>query len=325
MKPYTYALLAVAAACGVASAQTSATTTPVGYVTTTLQPNKYNLMSLTLHNPTLAAGVIASATSNSVTVTGANFTSTLTAGKVYILELPNGIIQEINAWTADSLTTSENISSYITGGTTKFKLREAATVSSVFGAQNSAGITSDGDEDPTNNDLLLIPNATGAFDTVYFFQSPDATGWFDLEGNPADNKVLNYADGLFVQRGAGQPINLVVTGEVKTTPTSTAINSGYNFLGQVVPTGISLADSQLSNVVSKATGEDLSQVDFVLKQNADGSYLTAYYFDSPDAQGWFDLEGNQVDGLILDSGFLIQNKGAAKLSTVAVPASYSSL
>jgi hypothetical protein len=53
MKALTYSLFAAAAACCFASAQTTAYTTPVGYVTETLAPGRFNLVGLTVHNPTV--------------------------------------------------------------------------------------------------------------------------------------------------------------------------------------------------------------------------------------------------------------------------------
>jgi hypothetical protein len=328
MKTIQYSLMLAAAACGFANAQTTAYTTPVGYVTQTLSPNKYNLISATLQNPVVASGLITGTSSSSVTSAGLDFSALLQAGTVYILELPNGVIQEISAWSSATLTTPENISSNITANTTKFKLRKAATVASIFGAQNSAGLKADGDEDYSNNDLVLIPNAVGAFDTVYYFDDgAGTTGWFDAEGNAADNRVINYSDGIFVQRASGSSINLTVSGEVKTTPTKSVLSSGFNFLGAVSPAGLTLGTSGLSSSLRVATTEEeaASVADIVLQQQASGAYRSAYYFDDgAGTTGWFDTEGNTADDMILDSGFLIQNKGQAKSSSLAVPSAYGS-
>lgn len=326
----TYSLLAAAFACGLASAQTTAYTTPVGYVSTLLSPNKYNLIAVTLHEPTVSAGVVTGESATDVSMTGVDFTTLLTAGSVYILELPDGTIQEISAWTATSLTTPEDISGKVTPGTTTYKLRKASTVASVFGAANSAGLTADNDDDSTNNDQILVPNTSGAFDTVYYFTGNlDApAGWYDDQGNPADTKVLNYADGMFVQRVAGSDKTLVVAGEIKTKPTSNALLTGYNFLGAVSPVGLTLGTSGLKDFLTHAaTDEDVATADKVLTQNPDGAYRTMYYFDGNlDAPaGWYDDQGNPSDDAVLDSGFLVENLGVGKNYTIAVPAAYLSL
>lgn len=328
MKPFIpYSLLAAAALCGVAFGQT-ATTTPVGYVTHTLAPNMYTLVSVTLHEPVIASGVLSGATATSVSTTGVNFSTLLEAGSVYLLELPNGTIQEISSWTDVSLNTPENISGSVQAGTTQYKLRKASTVSSVFGANNSVGLVYDGDEDLTNNDVLLVPNAANAFDTIYYFDNGEISGWYDDLGNEADNRVLNYADAFFVQRRAGASnLSLVVSGEVKLTPTSSVLVSGYNFLGSVAPVGLTLANSGLQNYLTVATSEEdvATTADLVLLQQPDGAYRTAYYYNDGETTGWFDDLGNEADSIPLEGGFLIQNKGAGKAFTVAVPSSYSSL
>jgi hypothetical protein len=331
MKPKSIkSLLALALlAPGVLFAQTTAKTTPVGYVTTVLAPNKYNLISVTTHQPTIASGVISAEAADKITTTGVNFSTLLTEGSVYILELPDGTIQEVSSWTATELNTPQDISGVVTPGVTKYNLRLADTVASVFGATNSAGLTADDDEDYTNNDLVLIPNSVGAFDTVYYFEGDaESAGWYDAEGNPANNRLLNYADGFFVQRGAGEDISLVIDGEVKKAPTSGVLASGYNFLGGVAPAGSTLASSNLKDSVTIATNETeaATTADYVLFQLPSGAYRTAYYFDDAETAGWFDTEGNPADDAVIENGFLIQNRGVtAKPYKINLPTLYSTL
>jgi len=324
MKTTLYSLLA-AAACGMAFGQT-AYTTPVGYVTQTLSPNKSTLISVTVQNPTDAAGVIdaESAAPNTVTDTQVNFTTILTVGATYILEFPDGLIQEVTSWSGSVLTTPDDITASVVPGTTTYKLRRATTVSDIFGANNSFGLKADGAA-PADNDLILIPNAQNAFDTVYYFDDGETVGWFDFQDNMADNKVINYADGIFVQRqNQGTDISLVINGEVKTESTKNTLFSGFNFLGAVAPLGLELSNSGLENSLTIATsGEEVPDADKVLQQQPNGSYRTAYYFDDGETVGWFDAQDNTADDMVLDTGFLIENKGAPKGYTLSVPASYN--
>lgn len=327
MKPIQSTIIATAALIGYASAQT-ATTVPVGYVTKSLAPNKYTLVSVTMQNPAVASGVIdaESAAPNAVTDTEVNFTTLLTAGATYILELPDGQVQEITSWSGSVLTTPDNITAFITPSTTTYKLRKASTVTDIFGANNKFGLLSDGDEDPSNNDLILIPNAENSFDTIYYFDDGETTGWFDLDGNQADNSVIVYGDGIFVQRqNQGSSIDLVISGELKTKPTKGTLFSGFNFLGAVSPVGLTLANSGLEESLTIATNEAeaADTADYVLQQNDDGTYRTAYYFNDGETQGWFDLDGETADDLVLDTGYLINNKGVPKQISLDVPTNYS--
>lgn len=323
------AILAVLLSPQISLGQNTATTTPVGYVSVVLSPNKYNLLSVVTHQPAVSSGTISSANSNSVTVANIDFTTLLTAGTVYLLELPDGTTQEIRSWTATSLNTPQDISAKVVANTTSYQLRAADTVASIFGATNSAGLKADADEDYTNNDLILIPNAVGAFDTVYYFQGDAETaGWYDAEGNVANNRVINYASGIFVQRQAGTDITLVIDGEIKKAPTSGTLKTGYNFLGGVTPAGATLATSNLKNFLTIATNEEqaATTADLVLFQQPSGAYRTAYYFDDGQTAGWFDAEGNPADDASLNGGFLIQNRGAsAKPYTLALPSFYTGL
>lgn len=351
MKPLSYSLIAAALACGLASAQTTAYTTPVGYVTKTLTGGRFNLTSLTVHNPTVSAGVISAKDVTlppSVTVTGANFLTLLgtpgdpgTPGteNTYILELTDGSIQEITEWGADYLRTSANFNARVTAGTTTYKLRKAATVSSVFGATNTAGLKSSPDGEVENAsgiptaDTIQLWNGAG-FTTIYYFDdTAGATGWYTGTGAPAANIPIIHADGFFVRRAAGAPINLVVTGEVKTTKTSGALDPGFSYLGAVAPVGLTLATSGLENfmghsadgiVTDDNTGKYV--VDTVQIQQPDGGYRVCYYFGDTPTGVWYDAEGNLAGDAVLDGGFLIYSISALpKPYTVSAPPSYSTL
>ena len=319
-----YSLIAAATACGLAStvAQT-AYTNPVGYSTKTLKPGIFNLVGATLQNPTAAAGVLdaVAAAPNSVTDNEVNFTTTLTGGATYVLEFADGTVQEITAWSGSVLTTPDNLSGVVTPSSTTYTLRKASTVSDLFGATNSVGLTASVDGDFTaNTDLLLIFNGS-SFDTVYYFDDGfGTTGWFDTDGNPAEDKVIAYPDGFFVQRVAGADVDLVVTGEVKAAATGGLLASGYNYLNGVVPAGLTLDSSGLASYVLASADGDFTTVDNLLIQNTDGSYTTNYYFDDGfGTAGWYDTDGNPTDTSALDGGFLLFNVGTSKPYTITSP------
>lgn len=330
MKPYLYTLLAAAAASGLAQAQT-AYTTPVGYVTQNLAANRFSFVGLTVHNPTLSSGVLDASASSSVTDTGVDFSALLTASETYVLELDNGIIQEITSWSsAGVLNTPEDISASVTPGTTKYKLRKASTISQIFGATNSAGLVPDTDDDFLNgNDLVYVLGGSGAVTIVYYFPgNQDApAGWYTGDGEDANNIPIIYPDGFYVRRVAGSSIDLVTTGEVKTNQTSNILIPNWNFVSSVAPAGLKLSNSGLNNFISVLTDPDGSfeSVDNVYIPKADGSFRIAYYFNDGETQGWFDGDGEPADEADLSGAFLILNRGLAKPYTLSVPSSYSGL
>ena len=330
MKPIIpFALLGALFAVGAANAQSS--TTPVGYTTTALGPNKFTFVGLTVQNPVVSAGTLDAESANSVTDTGVDFVALLgapgAASGTYVLELADGTIQEVTNWTdAGVLTTPDDITGKVTPTTTTYTLRKAATISDVFGANNSAGLTPDADgEYTTGNDIVYVIGAGGAATAVYYYDDGDVAGWFDALGNDAANKPIVYADGFYVKRGAGISIDLVTTGEVKTTPTSGALTAGWNYVSSVAPVGLTLATSGLQNFLSTDSTGEYTTVDNVYLPQPNGSFKIAYYYDDGDLAGWFDSTGGDANALPLEGAFLILNRGVTKPYTLSVPASYSSL
>lgn len=326
MKTLSFSLLAAALASGLASAQT-AYTTPVGYTTQTLAAGQFSFVGLTVHNPVVSAGVIdaEAAGPNSITDTGVDFSTLLTAASTYILELEDGTVQEVTSWTAAGvLNTPEDITSKVSPGVTTYKLRKASTINDVFGATNTSGLKST-DGDIQNADVIYIVGAGGAVTPVYHYDDGSEATWYTADGDLAGNLPLVYGDGFYVGRIAGSPIDLVLTGQVKTEATSGVITPGWNFLSSVAPTGITLGTSGLKDFLTPTDGDYLT-VDNVYIPNADGSFTIAYYYDDGSEATWYTAEGNPASDLALESGFLVFSRSAsAKGYTLNVPTSYSSL
>ena len=324
MKTYIpYSLLLAAAASGLAFGQT-AYTTPVGYVTQTLAANQFTLAGLTVQQPTKAAGILDAEGANSVTDNEINFTTLLTAGATYILELSDGTVQEITAWSGSVLTTPGNITALVVPGSTDYKLRKASTVSDVFGATNTVAALTSG-TDASLCDKILIPNAAGGFDTVFYFNDgAGVAGWLDGDSNLAADKPIVYMDGFYVQRVAGSSKSLTISGEVKTKATGGVLVAGFNYLNSVAPVGLTLDNSNLKSFLSQGT--DGGSVDNVLLPTALGGYTTCFYFnDGAGAVGWLDGDGNLAGSLPVEDGFLILNRGVLKPYTLSMPTAYSSL
>ncbi len=336
-----YSLILAAASCGLAIGAETAYTTPVGYVSTVMAPGQFTFGGLTVHQPSVAAGVLASSTSGSVTAAGSlNFTTLLTAGSIYILELPDGTIQEISSWSGATLNTPDNVSSFVTNNVTTFKLRPCATVATVFGLSNSSGLTSSATGDPTTVDNVIVYTAPGVSVNIYYFDANsngirdlvDGDGWYTAGGDVADNQTIPYPDGFLVQRVAGVSKTLTVSGEVKTEATKSMLGAGFNFLSSVAPAGLTLLQSGLQNFIStSATGDPLTVDNVVL--DVAGTQTNTYFFDANqngtidaiDGDGWYTAGGDLADAFVLSPGFYISNLGAAKPYKISVPQSYDNL
>ena len=317
MKTQIYSILAAAAACGMAFGQTTAYTTPVGFVTEPLKGGQFNLLGLTVHTPSISAGVIDAKTTASVTDNEVNFTTLLTVGATYVLELDGGVIQEVTGWSGSTLNTPADISTFVTNGTTKYKLRKAPTVGDLFGPTNSAGLQATPDGDFATADIIYIPNGTGGFKQVFYDNS--TPGWVDLLFNDSTNFPIVYTDGVLIQRKGGDK-NLTFSGEVKKTPTVLVTESQFTYVGGVYPAGSTLGNSNLSASVQKTPDGDFNTADLIYLPNGLGGYKVAFYDNS--TPGWVDLTFNDLTNEPLKSGFIIQRRSATPYNINLTPPSF---
>jgi hypothetical protein len=332
MKLHTYAFLAAAAACGLASAQTTAYTTPVGYTTQSILAGQFNVFGLNVHQPSVASGVIDASDADSVTDTQVNFTTTLTAGLSYILEINTGsgagTIQEVTAWTGSELSLSADLTSIITNGVTTYTLRPAATVGSVFGAANSAGLLASPNADPAEADVISIPDGAGGFIQVFYSSADGFTGWFDtVNFADATNLPLIYADGFLLQRRGITNLSLVVSGEVKKTPTIISVDQPFTYIGSVYPAGSTLGTSGLSASVLPSANADPAEADVLYMPDGTGGYLQYFYSTAEGFTGWFDTVNFADSSAVeLTPGVLVQRRAPSAYSAlISPPPSYSSL
>jgi hypothetical protein len=335
MKTLSISLIAVAAACGLASAQT-AYTTPVGYTTSTPLASSFNLFGLTVHQPTLAAGTLETVTSTTVTDDQINFGSLLVAGNTYILEIDDasssadGGIAEIVSWSGTSLTTTPtNLTLIGASAGVKYKLRKASTIADVFGATNTAGLLAG---TTTTADILWISNGGGTFNRYYYAtaQPPFVTAGWKLIGGGDTNRAntpIVYTDGLLIQRRGLTSLNLVVTGEVKTGKALVAITGAtFNHIGTVYPVGSTLGSSGLTAFVTQGT---TSTADIVWVP--DGASYKRYYFATAQppfvTAGWKLIGGGDTNRAndSITSGIIIQRRGGSGNFITTPPSFYSNL
>jgi hypothetical protein len=323
MKPFfSNALLAALLAVGTANA---ATTTPVGYETVNVSSG-FNYLGLRLQRSTVLAGTVTAVTGSSITDSSASFGTTLTAGTTYILEVANtnGVTQEFlgSAASGDTLNIP-GLSSAVSVGD-KYKIRTAATLSSLFGAENSAGLDT-GFFGP-GGDVVYIPNASGGFDQYYY--DSGYSSWANSNGEAVDGSAIaiNYADSIIISATGAGASTLVVSGEVKTAKTGYALSaSSFNYLGSVYPAGATLSSSFDAAVPTMDTGFFGPGGDIVYVPNGAGGF-NQYYYDSG-YSSWADSDGNAIDAtaISLQSGVIIYNDGAAASLVNSAPTSYSSL
>jgi hypothetical protein len=261
MKTTFYSLALAAVSCGIVGAQTTAFTTPVGYETTTLVQG-FNNVGIRVHAPTKAAGTLDVIGASSVqdTTVGVNFLTSLGAvGPLHILEITSGAavgtVSEISTWTADTITTVDNLVTAGVLATDTYAIRKAPTLEEIFGAVPASSVLT-ANANSAVADIVWVPTAVPGSYTQYFLST--LSGGTFRRVSPAaatPNVPLVCLDGIFVQRKAAGTKDLVVSGEVKTGQTNGALVTGFNYIGTVYPVGstiqnIGLEDDLTANVNS---------------------------------------------------------------------------
>lgn len=315
-------LASLAAIVGV-QAQT-AVTDPVGYITITLNPSTsgYSAISPTLVNKTEFSGV-----ASTVTATDIGFTGTpLTAGAFasgYYVEVTNGAGE--GAWTnitgntASGITVADNMSAFITAGTSTVKIRKHVTVSDFFGANNSAGLQPGGDAGTADEVFFIEPGGAPGTTTEVFY---DGTGWTDLDFNPAATKPIEPGQGLLVARKTATPKSFVFTGYVKTGKTMIPVATGANVVAIPSAVGYTLTSSGLrgaatnSNGVGVTAGGDAGTADEVFLFDVSPTGISHFF----DGAAWNDIDFNAADTKVLKEGsaaYVIHKAPGASYNWVA--------
>lgn len=297
-------------------AQTPAFSKPSGYVTETLQPG-FNLIGLTLHSSPLASGTLTEITPTAITVSSA---ISPTPGDFYILEINDGAtaggLQEVpaSAITGNVINLTQDLGAMGVNIGDAFSLRKAPTLEEIFGTTNSVLKKA---ATPGVADLVWLPNGNGGYNR-YFLNTLNA--WRNAAGGAAPNVPVVYADGFFVQR-KDSTVDLIITGQVKTTPTKISITPGFNLVGTSYPVGATLQNSGLDGVVKKAATPGVA--DLIWVPNGNGGY-DRYFLNTLNA--WRNAAGGAApDNVPLKSAIFLQRKDAAANINLTPPSSYSSL
>ena len=213
--------------------------------------NGFNYLGLRLHPSPIAEAQVLSVTSGSAVVeVGVDVVSLLVSGTPFIFEVDSGSavgsVVKIDAFdlSTGTVTLSEDLSAGL-GADDWFTIRPSATLASVFGADNSAGLD-EGAGGPGGADQIYLPVQGGGFLKYYYYNDPffGATGWKDIEtGVTVDphQVAIFYPDGLLINGGGVANNSFAVAGTLKLSQTNYTLTSGFNYLSSVFPTGSTLA------------------------------------------------------------------------------------
>ena len=228
----TYSLLAAAAACSVANAQTTAYTTPVGYYNYDAKAGG-NLFVPALVEASAFAGAITASSSNTITVSSeaitANAFDAANGYATHYVEITQagsnqGVVIDIASNTNSVITLASDISALNLAGTETISVRPHVTLKSSLAGAESMLVD--------YNDSATFYKSDGSIATFYYIGGGDWSSDFaTVDGNnfpivPGTGFVLNV----------GADVALTVSGEVKESATVVQLKGGIvNVVGPVNP------------------------------------------------------------------------------------------
>lgn len=308
------------------SAQSTAYSKPSGFVTHTLKAGKLNLIGLTLHEPVVCSGSFDLVEGTVLTDNQVDFNEKLITGQSYILEIVdndanpslNGVIQIIDSWTSNQVNTPDDLVIDGLANGVKYKLRAPKTISDVFGAANSAGLSAG--TNLASADVIWLQNGNG-FDKFYYSKGGGfgggAAGWKNSRGIDAGNQPIIYTDAVIIQSRALKDKQLIVSGVVKTKAVTLALlGEKFNFISSTFPIGATLANSGLEGHLGNAADTDI-----IWMPDGDGGFKKYSY----NGLNWVAEGGDDASATPLSSGIIIERSGSNINAKLTPPISYDNL
>ena len=307
MKTTLYSLLAAAAACGLASAQT-AYTTPVGYMTVPLPGTGGGAPQLQLANQGLLPnGPAAAGGGASVTFSGTTMTDTDGAwaagnyvqanGQVsHLLEITSdgslkGAMTWITGTGVQTITTVDNVSA--AGAGASYRIWQAYTIASLLGNPPTDAVLKPAADVATADNVQIYDPVTNLY-TTFFYKTATKVApaaWQSSDGTipvPA-NYAIHPNDGLLFLRKQSGDGSLVVTGSVKDGQTQALVQGNVapgantlNIIANQVPVQqVTLGNSGLFTG-DPATGvkaaADVASADNILVYNPTTDLYTTFFY-----------------------------------------------
>ena len=326
-------MVAALLAPGALFAQTTAKTGPVGYETVSLVGGAFNYIGLRLHQPTLVAGLLDAVSSGSVTDNDVNIGALVSSTKTYIVEVKttspadSGAVAEVlgSAISGGVITTTNDLTAVGAAIGDKYIVRESDTLSSVFGAANSAGLAP-GYAGVSGADVIYVPQSDGSLISYYY--DAEQVSWArtsDLSTVDGATVPLVYLDAIVIFANAN--LDLVIDGEVKKSNVIQVAKTDFNYLSTIFPAGATLSsafDGSLSTIHPGYAG--VSGADIIYVPQPDSS-LISYYYDAEQVSWALTSDLTTVVGstVNLPSGIVYFNAGADIDVKNSAPAYYSTL
>ncbi len=313
---------------GNAMAQSS-TSGVVGYETLDYVSG-FNFLGARLHEAPVASGTLETVTMTTAVDADVDL-GALMDGSSFILEIEDGsgIIQVVTASDGGTGLSVTDLSGVANGAA--YTLRASATIASIFGVANDAGLTST--TTFGGSDQVWLSDGSGGFDKYFYSDATftDPAAWRDSAGTLVDSTTIDivYTDGIILN---SQPAggSVVVTGDLVTSDTLVALGDGFNFLGSVYPVGTNLESTfGAANEAGLTSTTTFGGSDQVWVSDGAGGFNKYFYSDATftDPAAWRDSAGSLITASSIDvpSGYIINNTGGPQNALTAAPSFYAGL
>ena len=320
-----FAILALAATPAFLHAQTTNYSDVVGYTTLNVRAktgaaNALSFISLNVHRPVALKSVVGTKSLNGSGQSVVALSSTLTAnqfagtGNKHYVRVTSGsntgLISEITANDASSITLADNLDAVLENGVTQFEVRPFWTLATAF--PSGAGLKS-GTSASAADTLTIINPLNGVADS-YFYNS-SASQW--RKGITDSSAVIIHpGSGILVTRKDSTAVSIVISGEVIGTTIQadvaggTASASRWTYIANPFPAASkTLAQSGLytgNPATGVVGGTSASAADNVTIYNPTTGVADAYFYNT---------SANQWRKGITDSSNVTIPDGAAVVIT----------
>ena len=179
-------LVALFSAAAVSSAiAQDVSSTPVGYVTITVNGDGYTAITNPLQNAVVYSGTASSIAGDTIT-TSFSLTADEVAGtdadgnSAYYVQTASGAIYDVTANTESTITVSSDVSSLISADDA-ISVKKYTTLGDIFSTDNAFGLTSGGDVASSDVVYIMSSDGVGSY-AQYYYQTDPFGGFFGGDG-----------------------------------------------------------------------------------------------------------------------------------------------
>ena len=326
--------------CAMVSHAQSVSSTPVGYVTLTINGNGYTALSNPLENSVVYSGTASSVSGSTITssfsMTDSELSGTDPNGSsTHYVQTSDGIILDITANTANTVTVASDVSSLISADDS-ITIKRHSTLSDLLGSDNSIGLTSGGDVNSSDIIYVMSGDGAGSYSSYYYQTDPfggflGGDGWRIAGDSFTDMSGVTVAadDGVIVKRISAGDLSVVVSGTVNANDHRRDLPAGYSLISYPFPVDTTLDDSGIYSASNGyVSGGDINSSDAVYVISPAGAF-TLYYRQTDPFGGFLGGDGWRIAGdsftdagtTVIEAGssIIINHRGSGLAWTDALP------